>query len=450
MKYDVFISYSRKDSVVADEICEVFDKCGITYFIDRRDIAGGMEFPEEIAQAILNAEAILFLCSRNAYQSKFTVNEIVFAMNEKSDHCVIPYLLDGSVLPLFLRMRLGKSDVYDCNEVPVFPGLVDIVRWRTGKSALNHTASLLDLSAPENVTLKGHSDWVLDLAFSPDGSTLVSCGCDGRFILWDMETLTFSRAVDSGAKTVCAVRFAPDGKTLFTAQHNQWQEGWLGKWDAASGNAIVAAIPLNMDCCRKLVLSGDGQRLIAAYQKVGVFDTVTMEQVARYKVSDYSQSLVYGLVALDPGARHLLAGGDALPLTEVDLDTGAIRPMPRNVMLGGIENMAVSDDGSQIAVAAGEYISVFNRGCFDVAMKRFAYRSRDMESVALNSDGSILAGGTKQGDLVIWDIQTGRELYHNKFSEHQLINVTFSPDSRAIACCGEDGDVWLIRFPARR
>ena len=37
-KYDVFISYSRKDSAIADEIRKAFDQVGITYFIDREEI----------------------------------------------------------------------------------------------------------------------------------------------------------------------------------------------------------------------------------------------------------------------------------------------------------------------------------------------------------------------------------------------------------------------------
>ena len=35
MKYNVFISYSRKDTKTVDKICNAFDKNGITYFIDR-------------------------------------------------------------------------------------------------------------------------------------------------------------------------------------------------------------------------------------------------------------------------------------------------------------------------------------------------------------------------------------------------------------------------------
>ena len=51
MNCDVFISYSRKDMAVADRICAAFDKAGISYFIDRQGIGGGMEFPREIGRA---------------------------------------------------------------------------------------------------------------------------------------------------------------------------------------------------------------------------------------------------------------------------------------------------------------------------------------------------------------------------------------------------------------
>ena len=41
MKYDVFISYSRKDTPITDQICAAFDRAGISYFIDRQGIGGG-------------------------------------------------------------------------------------------------------------------------------------------------------------------------------------------------------------------------------------------------------------------------------------------------------------------------------------------------------------------------------------------------------------------------
>ena len=101
MGKDIFISYSRKDTAVADRICNALDRAGISYFIDRKGIAGGMEFPEILAHAIVDCKIFLFLASRNSYQSDYTANEITFAFNRKRK--MLPYIIDGSELPLALE-----------------------------------------------------------------------------------------------------------------------------------------------------------------------------------------------------------------------------------------------------------------------------------------------------------------------------------------------------------
>ena len=88
MQYDVFISYSRKDTEIANRVCEAFDKVGITYFIDRQGIGGGFEFPAVLAEAILNSHIFLFLASKNSYESKCTQAEITFAFNKKDKACI--------------------------------------------------------------------------------------------------------------------------------------------------------------------------------------------------------------------------------------------------------------------------------------------------------------------------------------------------------------------------
>ena len=44
MKYDVFISYSRKDQVVVDEIRQLLDSNAITYWLDTEKVHMGSEF----------------------------------------------------------------------------------------------------------------------------------------------------------------------------------------------------------------------------------------------------------------------------------------------------------------------------------------------------------------------------------------------------------------------
>ena len=112
MKYDVFISYSRKDIAIANRICEVFDKYGISYFIDLEGIGGGYEFPAVLAEAILDCRVVLFLASENSYNSKFTNAELTFAFNEKPKNSILPYIIDGSTMPPALRFIFSSINTY--------------------------------------------------------------------------------------------------------------------------------------------------------------------------------------------------------------------------------------------------------------------------------------------------------------------------------------------------
>lgn len=119
MNYDVFISYSRKDTEVAEKICSTLDKYGISYFIDRKGLSGGMEFPAVIADAILGSKIILFLGSENSYKSKFTNSEVTFAFNEKPIGSIVPYIIDGSKLPAALKFTFSNINIRTLEEHPI-------------------------------------------------------------------------------------------------------------------------------------------------------------------------------------------------------------------------------------------------------------------------------------------------------------------------------------------
>lgn len=74
-KYDVFISYSRKDIVIADEICNAFNQVGITYFINHSGILSGEQYAETIIRAIKNARFIIYLMSENSSESTWKLND---------------------------------------------------------------------------------------------------------------------------------------------------------------------------------------------------------------------------------------------------------------------------------------------------------------------------------------------------------------------------------------
>lgn len=124
MKYDVFISYSRKDTAIADQICAAFDKAGISYFIDRQGIVGSGEFPEILANAILESKYFLFLASQNSYSSKYTKKEIHFAFNRKPSGTLFPYIIDESKLPNSIELVFSDINTRSLKVHPIETVLV--------------------------------------------------------------------------------------------------------------------------------------------------------------------------------------------------------------------------------------------------------------------------------------------------------------------------------------
>ena len=134
-KYDVFISYSRKDTATADRICEALDRAGITYFIDRQGIAEGIESLEVLATAIKESAFFLFLASENAYKLKSTTIEIITAFNEKPKDRLLPYIIDDSQLPEGMRLTFEGADLRTMKEHSIEGDLVPDLLWLLGRES---------------------------------------------------------------------------------------------------------------------------------------------------------------------------------------------------------------------------------------------------------------------------------------------------------------------------
>ncbi len=141
--YDVFISYSRKDTKIVNKICEAFDANGITYFIDRSGIGGGLEFPAVLANAIKSSKLFLFIASKNSYVSKFTQSEVVFAFNRKEKGEIIPYIIDGSSLPEELELTFSAINWRNIKDHPIETILINDISSKLDRAQKSFNADYI-------------------------------------------------------------------------------------------------------------------------------------------------------------------------------------------------------------------------------------------------------------------------------------------------------------------
>ena len=92
--YDIFISYSRKDTEQVLEIANKLSGEGYNIWIDRDGIESGDAFKAVIVKAIKNSKIFMFFSSKSANTSPWTAKEVNMAVYLKKT--IIPVKLDDS------------------------------------------------------------------------------------------------------------------------------------------------------------------------------------------------------------------------------------------------------------------------------------------------------------------------------------------------------------------
>lgn len=75
-KLKVFISYSRKELTTADAICTALEANGFDVILDRRDLPYGAEWQKELADFIVDADAVVWLVTPASVDSSWCLWEL--------------------------------------------------------------------------------------------------------------------------------------------------------------------------------------------------------------------------------------------------------------------------------------------------------------------------------------------------------------------------------------
>jgi WD40 repeat protein len=263
------------------------------------------------------------------------------------------------------------------------------------------------LSSQVRVTLRGHTNSVNGVAFSPDGKRLATASADHTAKVWDTESGKELFTLRGHTNSVNGVAFSPDGKRLATASADQTAK----VWDAESGKELFT-LRGHSSSVNDVAFSPDGKRLATASQDhtAKVWDTESGKEL--FTLRGHTNS-VNG-VAFSPDGKRLATASEDQTAKVWDAESGKELFTLRDS--GPVYSVAFSPDGKRLATA----------------------------SKAFSPDGKRLATASADDTAKVWDAESGKELFTLRGHSSSFFDVAFSPDGKRLATASEDqtAKVW--------
>jgi eukaryotic-like serine/threonine-protein kinase len=261
------------------------------------------------------------------------------------------------------------------------------------------------------------------VAFAPDGKRLAAGTAGGGAHLWDVEKSEqireFGPSPNQG--TISSLRFSPDSRHLAAGS----QSGGITLWDIEA-NSLVRSYSGHSGFMRQLRFSRDGLRLVST----GDDATIRLWHVP----SGREQAILHGhtmpvlYLEFDPSETRLISSGYDGFIRSWDA-TIETRPAAITGHLGSTENMAFHPDGKSLASAGWGGIYLWDAA----SGRRFAtihtgHPSGRPSYVAYSEDGSQLAAVGESPLVQIWDTTSRKLIRSANLQTASCTTVAFSKD----------------------
>lgn len=280
------------------------------------------------------------------------------------------------------------------------------------------------------LVLRGHSDTVRNLDWSPNGRMIATASRDGTGRLWDADTGEPSYVLSGHLGMVEMVAWSPDSTLVATAS----RDGTVRVWDAGSGTSTLRFTDAT-DVVRGVAWSPDGRFLAAASRDraVRVWDVGTGRLACRFLGH---RDNVLGIAWSPDGTRLATASHDQTVMVW-SMATGE-----RDMVLEGhrdfVEGVAWSPDGRRIATASGDHTA----RVWDAADGRETLLIRGHKdrvwNIAWSPDGRYVATASADRTARVFAAADARETAVLRGHDDGVWGVIWSPDGHRLATCSED------------
>lgn len=272
------------------------------------------------------------------------------------------------------------------------------------------------MNGQEIAMLTGHQDRVVDVAFSPTGAQIASASWDGTARLWSVPDGAPLATLAHGAE-VSAVAYSGDGTRVVTGGANPEAEGGLAGlavvWDTASGSPLVQI------------------------QTFGPVTGVAMLDNNAVVVATAAQSCELGgggvaVYRVQNGETIREYGGGGASITSL-----ALSPSHDRIAGGG------PADGCSGPAAV--WVWDARNGPLQQTIDHSG--SGDVFALAFSGAAPVLASGSEDGTLRLWNLDTGTQAGLINAHNGAVQSVAFDANGRRMASGGDDNQLRLWGVP---
>lgn len=280
----------------------------------------------------------------------------------------------------------------------------------------------------------GHVDWVNSIAFSNEGTKLVSGGDDASVILWDLAS---DQPINLGKhQHRAAVAFSQNGKRVAGVGGE-----FVKIWNAES-RELIRTLTFDEGRISRLAFHPNGKQVIGIGTVLVIWDVETGEMLRPpLRREPYDNA-----VAFSPDGLLFATGSDGGVVTVWETDTGNERHTFEDNFR--IRDVAFSHDGTKIAAACDDHLARI----WDVSNGRellqFDGHDLGVTSVDFDPTDRYVVSSSYDHTVRIWDADTGKELRVLKGHQDVAWKARFSPDGQYVASGSRDNTIkiWDVDF----
>jgi hypothetical protein len=293
-------------------------------------------------------------------------------------------------------------------------------------------------------TLRGHTDVILRLSWSPDGRTLASTSVDRTIRLWDWEQKTLKATLSGHTQGVNEVAWDPSGRWLASCSFDRS----VRIWSLESGTSIREMLG-HWDDVSSISLSPAGDRLVSgsADKTIRVWRTDTWAELQR--LEKHTEN-VYRVAWSPKGDRFASCSKDGQTIV---WDGATLDPMWRWTRGGRgstPSSVAWSPSGRVLCVTGFDgTISLIDPDRGPSGSIQLAHHLDLVRSATFSPDERLLATSSSDDTVRLWRTDTWQPVaqFDEPTSNFWPQGIAFHPTHPILATFGEhDRVIRIWRF----